>query len=282
MKSVHELNALDNVSGYEIRRILDLERFLQMINEDSLTLVSPEKWQDPYEKALQKHYETNGVLQNGGKVFGLCWSTESRSDALWRIYSPNQLGIQVSTTVGKLSSALDFGLGLEVLPTRTFIGRVSYLPETVNSRSPYPWRADPRGFGLGSGDFSSPIKKFSDALSEITRFARDGAQADSQKIARAFLIKRRAFQHESEIRLLCLPTQAEQVLLQTVPNYENSLLKIKAPMEQLITRIEFDPRMGDHLHGLLTEFVKAKLPHLRKSNIKRSTIYKIPNLAHVT
>jgi len=245
-----------------------------MLHEDALTLMAPEKWDDPYEKALQTHYENNGALTNDMKVYGLCWSVEGRSDALWRIYSPNKLGIRVSTTVGNLIESIEFNGELDALRQRTLLGQVTYLPETTSKKYGFKWPHGP--LKLGANDFTRPISTFANAIDEITRYRPTDVTHDAPWLARAFLVKRRAFKHEDEVRLLCFPDKNERKLIQNEQTQASQVIKLKTPMSKLITRIEFDPRMGDDVVEALTGFISPKLPHLKPNSMKKSSLYKIP------
>ena len=274
MKTIQSLRTSGSPSGYKLHRILGIERFLQMLHEDSLTLIAPEKWDDPYEKALQKHYEDGGILLNGTKVFGLCWSSEARSDALWRIYSPNKLGIKITTTVARLVNALAIGGGPDSLWSRTVLGRVAYFPERWSDPGGYKFTDHP--LSLCTDDFERGIGTFSGVIDEITRYRPVKKKEDTRRIARAFLVKRRAFSHEAEIRLLCFPDPEERSLLQPGKSSDSKVIKLQVPMQQLITRVEFDPRMGNDVADAISAFISPKLPHLGKLFIKKSSLYNIP------
>ena len=280
MKSIEALLESPLEKPLTIHRIVGVERFLQMLYENKLTLMAPEKWDDPYEEAIQKHYEGEGSAFRGFKVFGLCWSTESRSDALWRIYSPNKLGIKISTTVEKLVNALALDKPSRPLRPRTFLGRVTYLPERTRVRRPYDWPGD--ALRLSASDFSEPVSTFANAIDQITRFTPTLATGDLPYIARAFLVKRRAFKHEEEVRLLCLPTKEQLEILQPKKLTNKvvaspTVIKLSTPMSEFITRVEFDPRMGNDVVEALTHYVSPKLQDLSAGGmIAKSTLYEIP------
>lgn len=273
MKSIRDLIGDEDARKNTIHRIIGIERFLQLLHEEKLTLISPEKWQDPYEKALKKHTDQKCESGRSFNTYGLCWSTESRSDALWQIYSPNTLGIKVTTTVGKLADCLASApLGTALLD-RAFIGAVTYLPETTNKKTPYKW---PSGsLSLGASDFGSPISTFAHAIAEVTSL--DELQLRSPRmLARSFFIKRRAFRHESEIRILAFPELNNPAAWQENAADEKNTFKIRMPIQNWITQVEFDPRMKDDVFQAVRSFVAPRLPHLRGNQIKKSTLYTIP------
>lgn len=76
-----------------VYRIFSLDRFHEMFTKNRLTLVHPRLWDDPFENFLfSATLSVEGVpvstsqIQN--ELYGLCWTINQESDAMWRIYSP--------------------------------------------------------------------------------------------------------------------------------------------------------------------------------------------------
>jgi hypothetical protein len=71
-------------------------------------------------------------LEQGNSFYGQCWSLTRESDAMWRIYSPNEDGVKVKTTIRKLFTPLfdkgghDRKPNGEIYNLYSFIGRVKY------------------------------------------------------------------------------------------------------------------------------------------------------------
>ena len=272
MKSIQELAEKSLDRDVKIHRILGVERFLQLIHEKQLTLMAPEKWQDPYEKALQSQHEQHGDAVINEKVYGLCWSSEGRSDALWQIYSPNKLGIKISSTVSNLVRALGPVQGYF---QQLYLGRVAYLPESSGKKENYAWPE--RSLGLSANDFTNPIRVFANAIDEILNYHPVNGRGTDRRKARTFLIKRRAFQHEAEIRLLCFTDNEFRQRVQNERDQSNKVIKLPVSLEDLITQVEFDPRMGDDVVEAMQAVIRPMLRHLNKPNqIEKSTLYTIP------
>lgn len=72
-------------------RIMDFHRIVQIFERRELYFAHPSTWDDPYEKFI-KHPQSHAL-------FAQCWTRASSSDAMWRIYSPNGLGVRISTSV---------------------------------------------------------------------------------------------------------------------------------------------------------------------------------------
>lgn len=148
-----------------VYRIVPVERLYQFFETGRNVLVSPEKWEDPFENiALRSVFPRLGL-------YGQCWTRHTASDAMWRIYSRDVDGIRIRTTVQALFNSL-----LKATPrtaARPFIGSVKYL-------------SDQKLIGF-----------VRDAIA-------DERWDDPGECARTLLVKRRAFQHEREVRLIAL------------------------------------------------------------------------------
>jgi hypothetical protein len=94
-----------------VYRVIPLTRLYELFETRTNVLVSPKKWEDPFEK----------IVLRG--LFGQCWTRHKASDAMWRIYSPQSEGVRLRTTVRALLSGLSKSLPH---PARAFIGGVGY------------------------------------------------------------------------------------------------------------------------------------------------------------
>jgi hypothetical protein len=95
-----------------IYRIYALNRFEELLASSDDALVNPTKWDDPFESFFLEATEVKDnstgeiiSLKNlAADWYGQCWSKKAESDAMWRIYSPDKMGVKVRTTVRKLIS----------------------------------------------------------------------------------------------------------------------------------------------------------------------------------
>lgn len=260
MKSLSEIKANNLFRDVRIYRIFGIERLFQLINEETLALLAPRKWEDPYEKALQDLLET----KNKFKIYGLCWSSRSRSDALWRIYSPNKLGVRVSTTIGRVIDSIRDSH--EFNNDNLFVGAVSYLPETTRYHDKL-FDFGKNKLSLSAEDFSRPIVTMSDAIKDMIKDKEAQHRRKAEDIAKIFLVKRKAFDHESEVRFIYVDRNNV--------NNMDGVLKIKIDPVKLISAIQFDPRMKDDIYNSLK---KALLANVAAGNIRisKSDLYKSP------
>src|SRR5258708_10626996 len=114
-----------------IYRIFTLDRLFEAIINKQIALVRPSLWDDPFENLLYqipwkdsagKSISTE-ALRNS--LYGQCWTLLSVSDALWRIYSPCEIGVRVRTTVAKLLSSI-WKANDPLATNKYFIGKVKY------------------------------------------------------------------------------------------------------------------------------------------------------------
>ena len=231
-----------------VYRVFSYTRLLEIFEEKKLTLVNPQKWDDPFENFILKSI---GELPDGREFtiasrenyFGQCWSLTKESDAMWRIYSPDKSGVKIRTTIEKLFNPLYSSVPRHQsfkgeYNLYTFIGKVKYsstnkLIEMLNDKD-----------GMSSKLFDQSGK----------------GQAST------FFYKRWAFRHENEIRLIYNATE----------NKNNSdLFKFEINPNELIDEIVFDPRIDNRLFEVYKE-------HLRiigfKGKIIKSGLYSIKQL----
>ena len=94
-------------SDDKIYRIMKYDYFIDWLKNRRLRLTSPAKWEDPYEnflinidlfKKTGEPIDLNGLKK---KNYCQCWSLEEESNLLWREYSPDNLGVRLTTSVGR-------------------------------------------------------------------------------------------------------------------------------------------------------------------------------------
>lgn len=173
MSNTNFLNLTTEELDGHIYRVMPLNRFYEFFGHRQNVLVRPSKWEDPFENFV---LNAPARLPDGTTVkfgfnndfYGQCWTKLASSDALWRIYSPDKTGVRVRTTARKLLLSLQAVLG-EWAHEQAFIGKVLYLRE----------------------------KKLVEFGNEVFQHG-----LDSRSLAETLLVKRVAFSHEREVRLL--------------------------------------------------------------------------------
>src|ERR1017187_2367030 len=179
---------IDNLEE-ALYRVYALDRFEELLAGGHDALVNPTKWEDPFENFFLEATEviddpsgrTVPLKNLAADWYGQCWSTQEESDAMWCIYSsdPNRMGtdrrkmgVKVKTTVKKLFDNLKRA-GSTAPYLQFFVGRVNYKTEAEIT-----------------------------ALMNTLTFLDGSFGGQGDKFADLLCIKREAFQHEQEVRLL--------------------------------------------------------------------------------
>lgn len=220
-----------------IYRVMNPRHVYDLFQNRQNVLVSPKKWEDPFENLIL----ASPVRLPSGEIgefgfrhdfYGQCWTLNKASDAMWRIYSPERKGIRVRTTIGKLFDGL-FGAMGKHATYQVHLGKVEYKREV-----------------------------------ELKRICEDGVELtpDATGMAKTLLLKRRAFRHEREVRLLCLTRPEDMV--------SDGLFRYSIDPATMVDQLMTDPRVT------ATEANGMRLEILRETGfrgpIKRSLLYAPP------
>lgn len=221
-----------------IYRIISIDRLLLLFSTKENVLVNPRKWDDPFENFI---LNSKVRLQSGelasfdfrDNFYGQCWTRHKASDAMWRIYSPKSNGVRIRTTIPKLANSLSKTLG-QWSHISCFMGKVKYL----NNKKMM--------------DFANTIFK-------------DVAFPKSNLFAETLLIKRPAFKHENEVRLLYFEREN---------NSRNDLYKYSFDPHEVIDQVMIDPRVDYKTFLAMKASIKNKTGF--KGKILRSLLYAPP------
>ncbi|WP_017416061.1 DUF2971 domain-containing protein [Clostridium tunisiense] len=170
-----------------------------------------DKWEIPTRKFLSEidncfNYNTEREYLNG--LYGQCWSLEGVSDALWRIYSREDEGILIQTTVEKFS-----------------------LIKEIN-------------FGM-----LSPVIYYEN-LNQVSKKLTDGDVKKNDLIQGLF--KRKAFEHEKEVRLITL----RDYVTCNSNNQRCSRIEVNLNPLEFIEKIIIDPRAKEWYVETIKEYCK--------------------------
>lgn len=221
-----------------IYRVFPQMRFFSLFEERRNALLRPQKWDDPFENVFLQSPVVfpngeNGPIGFHNDVYGQCWTLETASDAMWQIYSKNGDGIRVRTTVGKLINGMRAANKIAA-DVRCFIGRVRYLSD-------------------------NRLKQFGKSM--FTEYS--GAEA----IAQSLLVKRNAYKHENEVRLIYISPDSTRE--------GDFVYKYDIDPLALFDQAMVDGRVGWADFVTLKERI-ARWTGLPKSRIKRSLLYSPP------
>jgi hypothetical protein len=213
-----------------IYRIFSVWAFQEAVRLRQLVLVTPTRWEDPHEDlatgAMLNIPTEEGLPQTPlakylKPVYAQCWSMTEESDALLRTYSrvlrhpifsrntyPGEEGVRVRSTPRKLMSAIG------------------------------SWASDHPGFScfVGAVQYAAEQKigqKLANAIGDHRASLLSLGCGRSR--AELLLMKRNAFSHENEVRLVCVdnreaPESIEMVRIQVDPSF-------------VFDQVMFDPRL---------------------------------------
>lgn len=205
-------------------RIFPLWAFEDMLRVRRLVLVPPSFWEDPLEdipasimmqRPDHSQKPLNAYLHPARCQ---CWSFECESDSLLRAYSrvtidplhkrntePRNEGVMVRTTPRKLSAALR-DWAQRVTWGKFFLGRVEYLANDEASQKIVNILANVGPVEMGRGLYR----------------------------AQSLLLKRKAFSHEDEVRLIWVCEDRREVA---------EALTVNLNPNDFIEEVTFDPRL---------------------------------------
>ena len=226
-------------SKTKLYRTVSLQRLLEMFAHRENVLVRPKLWDDPFENlALQSKAIIGGQVGMFGfkdDYFCQCWTKASVSDAIWRIYSSGTDGVRIRTTVGALLSSLASQQPKQWASLASFVGSVRYLRK-------------------------KDLVSFSK-----THFSA-GLTSNGTKEAETLLIKRIAFSHEREVRLIFSNVHGAQT--------DGDLYRYPLDPHNLVDQILLHPRLSTAAAATL----KATIQKLTgfKGRIQHSQLYQLP------
>lgn len=226
--------------GKFVYRIIPVDQLFDLFASGQNVLVKPKKWEDPFENFILKArvqlpdgaYATFGFQD---QFYGQCWTLQGASDAMWRIYSPKSDAVRVRSTVRKLGESLWRCCG-EWAPDEAFVGKVQYLT-------------------------GEKLEKFAQGLLR----SEDGFLS-MRLFARSLLVKRLAFRHEREVRLIFTPHDKNKA--------GSDIFSYPIDPNELIDQIMIDPRKAVQEANALKHEIKSKTGFT--GPIMRSLLYAPP------
>ncbi|MEX1138928.1 MAG: DUF2971 domain-containing protein [Bacteroidota bacterium] len=240
-----------NIIGFDINSTIfrvfsSSDWLIDAIRNQSLTLVKPNTWDDPFENVV---FRSTATMKDGRRVgfskierlfYGLCWTLNgAETDALWRIYSPRKEGVRVQVNASRLYDSF-FNLDNEFAILSYFIGKVDYLSE-------------------------AKIKEKFENPEILSAFVFDST---AQGNALTLLVKRTEFAHENEVRLIYRGNKERDDL-------RNPFYRFHIDPNDLFEEALFDPRMPDNRYSCYSDELK-KLGF--KNKISKSSLYSLPTL----
>ncbi len=207
---------MKNSSG-RLYRIVNFQHAVQLFEQKELHFASPSAWEDPYEMRL--------VHESISRTYAQCWCSKGVSDAMWRIYSQNHLGIRISTSTKKLREAIEAEAKIRNFDFR--LGDVEYLTQL----------------------------QIAQRTKDIHKNLNSSFSLD--KAIDLLFLKREAFDHEAEYR-------AAVMLNHPAAEASPKAIKIKINPHKFIDNILIDPRAPDELADALCFYFKNKIGYKKR------------------
>ena len=225
-------------------RIIPFKRLIEIFETKELTIAPADSWEDVYENFLTKakfNYNSIKIGSSGfgEMIYGICWSLNRETDAMWRIYSTDKSSVKIKTSLLKLKNSVD-----------------SYINEYDNKIN-----------------FCSIGKVRYKSLKNIIKYYNDLPSGAIQSrflsyVVKSQFIKRKEFKHESELRLIF-------AIYLSSKNGFPKFKKIPIEPSEFIDDIVFDPRLNISDYEL---YKKILARYGIKNNISRSKLYKFEGL----
>jgi hypothetical protein len=222
------MNKIQQEMEFSLFRILSFDRLVEIFQSRELFISHPSNWEDPYETIL-KHKYSDGF-------FAQCWCKNGNSDAMWRIYSPNQLAVRIRIKRDMLEAQLN--AATMKLPFRFMIKDVKYLPQM----------------------------KIETKLHRVAKQLETKFNADIA--AGTLFLKRIAFSHEAEVRLVVYPSH-----FGTESHFEKGF-RVPVDPYELIRGVVVDPRAPEAYVEAYKHYLRAKLGYRRET--LKSLLYHAP------
>ncbi len=165
-------------------RIMPLKRLMLMLANKCNTLISPSKWDDPYETIYSNSVietENGDVPLDASHWFGQCWSLCEESAIMWQAFKKqDEPYVKIKVYANSLTK------GLKEQNNTLRIGVLDYI----------------RYFTSTVGDFCNIINHVIPMHQWLDNFVSRGARLEELYPLYSLLTKRDIFKHEEEVRLL--------------------------------------------------------------------------------
>lgn len=251
--NIHFIN-IDNVDGFiygksEGRKVsnmlykyMPLDKAIKTLKSNALWLANPIEWEDPFEKLLlTAQYKKNNNTYDfpfKDSLFATCLTRDSESEANWKLYSKEQIGVLFKVNIESLVKELEAFANYNKSYT-VIVGKVVYKKEE---------------------DIRKTI------LSELQDF-KPGSSGTAEQCAKLMLLKRNAFKSDNEIRIIVINGKKSSTRLPGIP------IKFK-DKTQLFPSIKIAPGVDQYVVEMIRCYFEEKLGITKKKvNTANNTPY---------
>lgn len=216
-------------------KYMNVQRAIDFLQTGQFSFVEPTAWADPYEKRFYLANYKN-INYQPKQLFCTCFTSKIANEAAWKMYRADGGGIAARTI------RFDF--------------RRSVLLKSLDQHSDMK-------FYLGCVNYAYTTKRIDElhkkTSPEYVHFFKDFSD---EKFMDLLLIKRKAFEYESEIRLFMIPKERKRI--STTPGEEGYQIRTvafdKTILKELITQINVDPSCSTIEHKMIESLIVKILP----------------------
>lgn len=217
-----------------LHKYMPLEYAIKTLNESKLWFANPAEWKDPFEKRfIEAEYLKNDKKYKflwKDKVFCICMTQTSTSEAYWNTYSSQQIGVEFKISKQKLlDELLNYTNEYDI-----YIGKVEYMK---------------------TADIQKSISKipFKQSIGSINI-------EDKLLAAKLLLLKRNAYKYEDEIRI---------IIVKKVTSKERGIsLNYTCDNNKLIDSIVLDPSLPENSEKLFKNIFENEYDFKPRSTSK--------------
>ena len=227
---------------YSFYKYMNAQRAIEFLESGDYYFVEPIEWADPYEKRFYTA-DYSSLRYTPKQCFCTCLTHKISSEAAWKMYRNNNGGladrsIRFEFNRKTLFKALEDNISIE----KIYFGNVNYeyttkeISELHHLRNP--------------------------------EYDKYFSQIDDEKFLHLLLIKRKAFNYESEMRLFILPEHREEIYLDDADLRVFHRLKLqfsKEQLESMIKSISIDPSCSDIECDMIKTKIQALFPNIQCS-----------------
>ncbi|MBO7585589.1 MAG: DUF2971 domain-containing protein [Bacteroidales bacterium] len=211
-------------------KYMPLENTLNTLKNKTIWLADPKTWEDPFEKRFlnAKYKNSKGVemvFPYSGKTFATCLTRNPSSEAQWNVYSRNEIGIKFKISTKVLLEQLN-KFSQNHPKYKVYFGKVEYhkreeIEQTQLSKLTF--EAERKGVKINK---SLQNKDF---------------------CARLFLLKRRDFEYEDEVRI---------IVFKDIKNTAAGIsFDYTCSNSMIFPQLTISPRVKNNVENMLKEYL---------------------------
>lgn len=253
---------IETLKNTRLFRVMRKSHFLNWVSSGKNVIVSAEKWDDPWERALFKQcIRCNGedLYLSNFRYYGQCWSmNEKETDVIWRVFNAHDEDcVRVEVNAFDLWNSFT-----------AYVNKISGVP------------------GLSDIFCSCGIVRYLNENDTVNYLESSSIEdlINTNSFVDTMYVKRDGFSHENEFRIIYYPTDVS-----SIPGANPSLVWPSNGLfafdmdASLIRSVLFGPKISSKYEDYLKhkddfEEFKSSLEGSPIEKIERSALYDFPQL----